>query len=317
MSRIEWKTAEKGASEVWPGVRRARSLAWGTARAPWPGVRRARHNRAHSALVERPERPSSETAPRDEWASPKAEPWALGALGARASLAGHAHHSPHHSPLPSIGDLAHHSPLPPRQVFDALEKVDHDKKDRTIIRKMHGAGGKGHEEIMFVKPVPAQGNIEDWLTVLLKYMQKTMKYLCSNAGTHMAAAGTEITTLRHFVDEAKAQFALLGIQFMWTTDTQNSLEECSKKKNSMKECNSRQLDVLRELSSWCLQDLGFKVNRRAAQESEIPNFKGSYLGRFPLVSADFWTSDHLSERSRSVAAFSGTRARGTLTLKRR
>ena len=36
---------------------------------------------------------------------------------------------------------------------------------------------------------------------------------------------------------------------------------------------------------------------RAGQESEIPNFKASYLGRFPLVSADFWTSDHLSERS--------------------
>ena len=38
---------------------------------------------------------------------------------------------------------------------------------------------------------------------------------------------------------------------------------------------------------------------RAAKESEIPNFKGSYLGRFPLVSADFWTSDHLSERPRT------------------
>ena len=59
------------------------------------------------------------------------------------------------------------------------------------------------------------------------------------------------------------------------------------------------------------------VEPRAAKESEIPNFKGSFLGRFPLVSADFWTSDHLSERSRSVDAFSGTRARGTLTLKRR
>ena len=45
--------------------------------------------------------------------------------------------------------------------------------------------------------------------------------------------------------------------------------------------------------------------------------QGRYLGHFPLVSADFWTSDHLSERSRSVDAFSGTRARGTLTLKRR
>ena len=55
---------------------------------------------------------------------------------------------------------------------------------------------------------------------------------------------------------------------------------------------------------------------RAGKESEIPNFKGSYLGRFPLVSADFWTSDHLSERSRSMDACPGTRVRGTLMLKR-
>ena len=54
----------------------------------------------------------------------------------------------------------------------------------------------------------------------------------------------------------------------------------------------------------------------AGKASDIPNFKGSSLGRFPLVSADFWTSDHLLERPRSVDAFSGTRARGTLMLKR-
>ena len=40
------------------------------------------------------------------------------------------------------------------------------------------------------------------------------------------------------------------------------------------------------------------VLARAGKGCEIPNFKGSYLGRFPLVLADFWTSDHLSERSR-------------------
>ena len=61
----------------------------------------------------------------------------------------------------------------------------------------------------------------------------------------------------------------------------------------------------------------FRVPTRAAKGCEIPNFKGSYLGRFSLVSADFWTSDHLSERSRSVDAFHGTLARGTPTLKRR
>ena len=40
------------------------------------------------------------------------------------------------------------------------------------------------------------------------------------------------------------------------------------------------------------------VQPRAGKGCEIPNFKGSYLGRFALVLADFWTSDHLSDRSR-------------------
>ena len=49
----------------------------------------------------------------------------------------------------------------------------------------------------------------------------------------------------------------------------------------------------------------------------MPNVKGSFLGRVPLVLADFRTSDRLSERSRSADAFSGTRARGTPASKRR
>ena len=56
-------------------------------------------------------------------------------------------------------------------------------------------------------------------------------------------------------------------------------------------------------------ELASRVADRAAQESDMPNFKGSDLGRFPVVSADFWTSDHLSERSRSVdAVFERARA---------
>ena len=54
---------------------------------------------------------------------------------------------------------------------------------------------------------------------------------------------------------------------------------------------------------------GCDVDNRAGKECEIPNFKGSYLCRFPLVLADYWTSDHLLERPRSVDAFGGTRTR--------
>jgi hypothetical protein len=66
-----------------------------------------------------------------------------------------------------------------------------------------------------------------------------------------------------------------------------------------------------------LHAAGHTVVVGAGKECEISNFGGSYLGRFPLVSANFWTSDHLSERSRRVDVFPGTRARGTPTLKRR
>ena len=59
------------------------------------------------------------------------------------------------------------------------------------------------------------------------------------------------------------------------------------------------------------------ANLGAGNGRDVPNFKGSHLGRFPLVSADSWTSDQLSERARSVGAVSETRARGIPTLKRR
>jgi len=64
-------------------------------------------------------------------------------------------------------------------------------------------------------------------------------------------------------------------------------------------------------------NLAFAAARPGAGRArDAPDFKGSSLGRVPLVSADLWTSDHPSERSRRVDAFSGTRARGPLTLKR-
>ena len=37
--------------------------------------------------------------------------------------------------------------------------------------------------------------------------------------------------------------------------------QCRQKKNIIKETNQKQLEVLREMSSWCLQDLGSSSNR--------------------------------------------------------
>lgn len=151
------------------------------------------------------------------------------------------------------------------KVFDAVETVDHNIKDNTLIEAMNG----DDQKVSFSSssacggPVRAVGNIEDWLADLLKKMQLTMKDLCRACAIDIhAQVGNDISQLRKFVDNNIAQFALLGIQLLWTMDCQTALEACKVKKSIMKETNEKQLAVLQEMSSWCLQDLGSKANRR-------------------------------------------------------
>jgi dynein heavy chain len=147
-------------------------------------------------------------------------------------------------------------------VFDSIYQVVHDKKDKTTIHTILCGGGKGAEIVPFANQVKAVGNIEDWLGDLLYQQQVTMKDICRNCAADISVASNDIKSLRGFVDNYIAQFALLGIQLMWTSDVQGSLDQCKVKKTVVKECNSKQFAVLSELSSWCLQDLGAKPNRK-------------------------------------------------------
>ena len=147
-------------------------------------------------------------------------------------------------------------------VFDAIQYVEHDKKDKTIIHKLHGDGGEGHEVVTFINPVRAVGNIEEWLMALLKNTQATLKESARSCAAGVTEVQNDLSRLRPLVDRNIAQFALLAVQIMWTYETQTSLEQCRTKKNAMKENSQRQHQVLSEMSSWCLQDLGTKVNRK-------------------------------------------------------
>ena len=97
---------------------------------------------------------------------------------------------------------------------------------------------------------------------ILKRMHLTMKDVVHNCAGDLNQLANETSGLRSFVDNYIAQFALLGIQVSWTTDMTLSLETMRVKKSAMKDVNRRQLDILGEMSSWCLQDLGISVNRR-------------------------------------------------------
>ena len=60
---------------------------------------------------------------------------------------------------------------------------------------------------------------------------------------------------------------------MWTYETQTAWEQCRMKKKVMKGSSARQLQVLSEMSSWCLQELGTKANRK----------KPAFIGDLMLV----------------------------------
>lgn len=113
----------------------------------------------------------------------------------------------------------------------------------------------------FSSPLSA-GNIEDWLCDLLKKMQLTMKDVARSCSNDVVSVQSDLSQLRSFVDNYISQFALLGVQMLWTKDQGEALDQMRTKKNSMKDCNQRQSDILKEMSSWCLQDLGSAVNRR-------------------------------------------------------
>jgi dynein heavy chain, axonemal len=141
------------------------------------------------------------------------------------------------------------------KIFDAISSVVHDDKDKTKVLSMLNTAGNDSEVIPFEKLVKCQGNVEDWLTSIESEMQRTMKMLCAQTAVNCRGE------LRAFVDGACGQFSLLGIQFNWTTDAQLALEHCKGDKKIMQETNKGQLGVLSEISSWCLTDLGTKLNR--------------------------------------------------------
>ncbi|RYE84765.1 MAG: hypothetical protein EOO65_01700, partial [Methanosarcinales archaeon] len=142
------------------------------------------------------------------------------------------------------------------KVFDSISCVEHDKKDRSLIREMISREGRAEEHIALRRSVKAAGNIEDWLMDLLKEMQLTMKELCEECAIEASMVSSDLGSLRKFVDNSCGQYALLGLQFMWSTDTESALTASKRDKNAMKNASSKALTVLSTLSSWCLQDLG-------------------------------------------------------------
>eukprot|EP01138_Halocafeteria_seosinensis_P007479 gb/GECG01007645.1/.p1 GENE.gb/GECG01007645.1/~~gb/GECG01007645.1/.p1 ORF type:complete len:3314 (+),score=514.53 gb/GECG01007645.1/:1-9942(+) len=144
------------------------------------------------------------------------------------------------------------------KIFDAITRVEHDRKDKSQIIAMMSREGDTEEKMELQNPVKAQGNIENWLTDLLKEMKRTMKEACDECAAGIMSIKDNLDSLRGFVDNSCGQYALLGLQLLYTSTVEEALKTGPKK---LREAENKTADVLGRLISWCLQDLGSKMNR--------------------------------------------------------
>lgn len=94
------------------------------------------------------------------------------------------------------------------KVFDSIDQVVHSKVDKTQIIEIQSIMGNVRESVTLYEPVKStNSNIEDWLGVLEKEMQRSLKRLCESAALDCVSL-----PLRMFVNKSCGQFALLGLQ---------------------------------------------------------------------------------------------------------
>ena len=151
------------------------------------------------------------------------------------------------------------------KVFDAISSVTHNEEDKSMIEGMINRKGREEEKVPFNSAVHAKGNIEDWLTVLVSEMRSSLKDVTRNCAYQVYDMEDAIGDLESFVQVFGGQFALLGIQLMWTTDIEDALEAAAAasggKKNAVKDAVEKTKNILFTMSKWTLDTSLSKMAR--------------------------------------------------------
>ena len=143
-----------------------------------------------------------------------------------------------------------------QNVFDAIDHVVHDDDNKALINSMVSMFKGQEEDIMFSSPVVAKGNIEEWLAKMKIEMQSTMKELCRKCAEDADELPKKpVESLRSFVDDSCPQYALLGVQLTWTSESTEAFENMKTKRTAINDVCKRAAAVLAEMSEWCMEEL--------------------------------------------------------------
>eukprot|EP00471_Norrisiella_sphaerica_P006901 CAMPEP_0184484204 /NCGR_PEP_ID=MMETSP0113_2-20130426/5915_1 /TAXON_ID=91329 /ORGANISM="Norrisiella sphaerica, Strain BC52" /LENGTH=4710 /DNA_ID=CAMNT_0026865073 /DNA_START=240 /DNA_END=14372 /DNA_ORIENTATION=+ len=139
------------------------------------------------------------------------------------------------------------------KVFAAVNRVEFKGNN---IEYIMNTKRKEAEKVALKKPVAAKGNIEDWLTVLLNEMMEAVKGI-----VRVGATTYDAMPIEEFIKKSAGQVALLGIQFMWTSDVQEGISRLRKYSKALHEAESKQRGILESLTKMVTQEIPKKMDR--------------------------------------------------------
>lgn len=139
-------------------------------------------------------------------------------------------------------------------VFDNTKSVTFDEKHYDKILSINSQEG---ENIGLEEPVNAQGNVEVWLGDLLRMSRKSVHGVIRTA---FMAIGDATFKLLEFENMFPAQIGLLGLQMIWTRDSENALNRARVEKKIMATTNTKFSEILNELIDITTRELT-KIDR--------------------------------------------------------
>ncbi|XP_050711756.1 dynein axonemal heavy chain 5-like isoform X2 [Eriocheir sinensis] len=134
-------------------------------------------------------------------------------------------------------------------IFDNTKTVRFHEQDYDRITAISSSEG---EVVQLEKPVRAEGSVEVWLMKLLSMCQQSVHGIIRQA--HHVIQDPDLNVLR-FLEQFPAQVGILGLQMIWTRDSEMALTQARADRRVMADMNNRFLDLLNLLINQTTRDL--------------------------------------------------------------